>query len=100
MNQKKTKQLFKMIPAVIAALVIGGSAFAFAMIDESNSVHIKAGEIENSTLIIGSHLIYLGSLTEQNYAIAVETEAESNQYTRYYKSELVGGAWYDVTEAE
>ena len=100
MKQKSSKNILKVIPAVIAALVIGGSAFAFAMIDESNSVHIKANEIENSTLIIGSHLIHLSALTEQNYAIAVETEAEANQYTRYYKSELVGGVWYDVTEAE
>ncbi|MBR3910653.1 MAG: hypothetical protein IKJ54_05085, partial [Anaerotignum sp.] len=84
---------------VIAAVVIGGSALAFAMIDETNSVHIDAGEIEDSTLIIGSHLIYLESMTDQIYEIAMDSAEDANQHNRYYKSELSGGAWYNVTEA-
>lgn len=87
------------LSAVIALLVIGGSVLTFAMIDDTNSVHIRAGEIEDSTLIIGSHLIYLGAMNDQIYDIAMESAEEATQYNRYYKSELAGGAWYDVTEA-
>lgn len=101
MKQKNRKKnpAAKMIMAAVAAIAIGGSALAFAMIDETNSVHIDAEEIENSTLIIGSHLIYLGTMTDQIYEIAMESAEDANQYNRYYKSELSGGAWYDVTEA-
>ena len=101
MKQKlrKNHSIAKMIPAAVAAVVIGGSALAFAMIDETNSVHINADSIEDSTLIVGSHLIYLGAMTDQIYEIAMESAEDSNQYNRYYKSELSGGAWYDVTEA-
>ena len=98
-KRRKNSSAAKKLPAVIAAVVIGGSALAFAMIDETNSVHIDAGEIEDSTLIIGSHLIYLGSMTDQIYEIAMDSAEDAGQYNRYYKSELAGGAWYDVTEA-
>ena len=96
---KQKKSIVKMIPVLIAALVIVGSALAFAMIDETNSVHIDAREIEDSTLIIGSHLIYLEAMTDQIYEIAMKSAEDSGQYNRYYKSELSGGAWYNVTEA-
>lgn len=98
-KDRKAGSIAKMIPVVIAAVVIGGSALAFAMIDDTNSVHIDAGKIEDSTLIVGSHLIYLGAMTDQIYEIAETSAEDSGQYQRYYKSELSGGAWYDVTEA-
>lgn len=94
------KPLLRMLLSAAAILVvIGGSALAFAMIDDTNSVHIRAEEIEDSTLIIGTHLIYLGSMNDQIYGIAMESAEDSAQYKRYYKSELAGGVWYDVTEA-
>ena len=99
MEWKNKRFLTKMIPAVVAALLIGGSAMTFAMIDETNSVNIDADDIEDSTLIIGSHLIYLGSMKDQIYQIAMDSAAEANQYKRYYKSELAGGVWYDITNA-
>lgn len=89
----------KLLVVLIAVLVIGGSALTFAMIDDTNSVHINAEEIEDSTLIVGTHLIYLGAMTDQIYAIASDSASESGQYNRYYKSELAGGVWYDVTNA-
>ncbi len=101
MKDKRTgsKSIIKIIAVLVAVAVIGGSVFTFAMIDETNSVHIDASEIEDSTLIIGSHLIYLGAMTDQIYQIAMESAEEANQYNRYYKSELAGGTWYNVTEA-
>lgn len=89
----------KLLSILIAVLLIGGSALAYAMIDDTNSVHIDASEIENSTLLVGTHLIYLGAMNDQLYEIAMDSASESGQYDRYYKSELSSGAWYDVTDA-
>lgn len=99
MGEKKRTALTTILTAVIGLLIIGGSVLAFAMIDDTNSVHIRAREIEDSTLIVGTHLIYLGAMNDQIYQIAMDSASEANQYKRYYKSELAGGVWYDVTDA-
>lgn len=91
--------------AMIAALVIVlalcfGKNAAMALFDQSKAVHIKPSEIENGTLIIGTHLIYLHSLNGEIYEIAVQSASDSAQDKRYYKSELAGGIWMDITYAE
>lgn len=89
-----------MTAAFLAVLGIAGkSALSYALIDETNAVHIDASEIEDATLIIGSHLIYLDSMNDQIYALAMKSAEDANQYQRYYKSELAGGVWYDITDA-
>ena len=101
MKTKKTglKGFIKLVIAIVAVFVIGTVSSSYALIDETNSVHIEASEIEDATLIIGTHLIYLGSMNEQIYEIAMKSAEEANQYQRYYKSEIAGGIWYDITEA-
>ena len=103
MKQKKSKRssIVKamLAIAVITVLTIGGVNLSYALIDETNSVHIDASEIEDATLIIGTHLIYLGSMNDQIYEAAMKSAEEANQYSRYYKSELAGGIWYEITEA-
>lgn len=98
-NNKKIGKI-KIIAIVAAVLTISGATLVFAVPDESNSVHIDASEIENSTLIIGSHLIYLGSMNDQVYDIAEKSAEEWNQHSTYYKSEIAGGIWYEITEAQ
>lgn len=93
------KFVTKLVIAVAALITIGGATLSYALIDETNSVHIKASEIEDATLIIGTHLIYLGSMNDQIYETAMKSAEESNQYSRYYKSEIAGGVWYEITEA-
>lgn len=90
--------------AVLVAAVLGlamyfGKDSVAALFDESKAVHIDPASIENSTLIIGTHLIYLHSLSDGIYEIAVQSAADSGQYRRYYKSELAGGVWMDITDA-
>lgn len=63
------------------------------------SVHVKDGEIENSTLVIGSHLIYIGALTDALYELATRSAADFDQNDMYYKSELSDGRWYLVSSA-
>lgn len=89
----------KLIITAVVLIAIGSATLSYALIDETNSVHIKASEIEDATLIIGTHLIYLGSMNDQIYETAMKSAEESNQYNRYYKSEIAGGVWYDITEA-
>ena len=90
---------FLLAVAIVIALTVGGVNLSYALIDETNSVHIDASEIEDATLIIGTHLIYLGSMNDQIYETAMKSAEEANQYNRYYKSEIAGGIWYDITEA-
>lgn len=66
---------------------------------EEDAVHIQAANIDDSTLIIGSHLIYLQSMNEEIYEIAQDSAEESVQDRIYYKSELAEGAWFDITNA-
>lgn len=70
-----------------------------AIWDETTAVHINAAEIENSTFAIGTHLIHLTALTDTINDIAQESVVDSGQDRIYYKSELGGGAWFDITEA-
>lgn len=70
-----------------------------ALFDEGTAVHVDASSIENSTLIIGTHLIYLYSLNDELYGIAKESASASGQDRVYYKSELADGAWFDITDA-
>ncbi|MDR2163247.1 MAG: hypothetical protein LBO70_04815 [Clostridiales Family XIII bacterium] len=86
----------------LSAMVWKGGLFtdwANAIWDESKAVHIKPAGIENSTLIIGTHLIHISALTEELYDIAMQSAGDSGQDKVYYKSELGGGAWCDITEA-
>lgn len=94
----------KILIAVIAVCAAIGLTFAIpytvkALFNTNDAVHIKANDIENSTLIIGTHLIHLNALTDQLYDIAQETASASGQQKIYYKSELAGGVWYDITNA-
>lgn len=70
-----------------------------ALFDTEEAVQIEPDTIESSTLIIGTHLIYLHALQDEIYAVAVESASSSGQDKRYYKSELAGGMWIDITEA-
>lgn len=87
--------------AVIAAVGIGANykSLTRAVFNTEEAVHITAGDIENSTLIIGTHLIYLSSLNDEIYNIAMESASQSGQSQIYYKSELGSGGWYDITDA-
>lgn len=91
------------IVAVVVVLLVLVICFrgtvAMALFDEKDAVHIDPSSIEDSTLLIGTHLIYLHSLNEQIYAIAEQSASDSAQDRRYYKSELAGGMWIDITDA-
>ena len=97
----RTKRWLIALVMILAAgsLALGGLLYAQGFWDEAKAVHITADAIEPSTLAIGTHLIHLSALTDSIYEIANQSAEESGQNTIYYKSELGGGAWFDITSA-
>lgn len=85
--------------SLVVGLLVAGTLYARGFWDSSKAVHIKSGEIETSTLAIGTHLIHLSALTDAIYTIASDSAGESGQNRIYYKSELGEGAWFDITTA-
>ena len=94
MKQKKRKSgffgKFLLTVAVVTAVTVGGVNLTYALIDETNAVHINAAEIEDATLIIGTHLIYLGSMNDQIYETAMKSAEEANQYHIIALGSLLG----------
>ena len=78
----------RIIAAVLAVLLITEGLLAWqfpkrrgAAFREDEAVHIDPDKIEESTLIIGTHLIYLGALTDKLYETAIQSSEESGQTT-------------------
>ena len=103
---KKRKYGKAMIIAALliltGSLVCSGQRVS-AVFDESSAVtyrqYASSHPVEDSTLFIGTHLIHLSALTDELYEKAQDSASESGQDRVYYKSELSGGAWYDITDA-
>lgn len=102
---KKQKRILSVMLAaiMIVSICIGGWYFrASADNDysiEPPSVKIKSADIEPATLVVGSHLIYVGSMTDELYEIAQKSATTFSQNNIYYKSELGGNAWYEISSA-
>lgn len=81
----------------LMAWVVSGAVW-----DETKAVQFTAAKydsIEDSTLLIGTHLIHLSALSDSIYEVAQTSAEESGQNRIYYKSELADGAWFDITTA-
>ncbi|MDR0853269.1 MAG: hypothetical protein LBN34_02765 [Clostridiales Family XIII bacterium] len=102
-KRKATKSRLIIVLALVIALTgivtYKFPAIANALWNEDDAVHINPQSIENGTLIIGTHLIYMGVLTDDLYSLASTSAGDSGQDRIYYKSELDGGAWCDITDA-
>lgn len=99
--RKRNKRRFLPVCILTSALLAIGARAAtlWAVYDQQEAVHIDPGEVEDATLLIGTHLIYLGALNEKLYEIASDSAVESAQTEVYYKSELGDGKWYSVSDA-
>ena len=100
MKFKKTKWMLSLLAILLAGSLTVGTLFARGYWDEKQAVHIRPKEIETSTVVIGTHLIHLSALNDTLYQVAKESAEQSGQDTIYYKSELGGDAWFDITSAE
>lgn len=100
-RNKKIAGIKKIILTVvlISAAVMASNSGAQGMFREEEAVHILSSYIENSTLIIGTHLIHLSRLNDYIFSIASNSKESSGQYALYYKSELSEGRWFEITDA-
>ncbi len=100
MKRLLKKKIIIVIPiSVILIIVMSETGIVNAIWDSDRAVHIKTSDIENSTLIIGTHLIHLSALTDELYEIAYQSAADSGQMELYYKSELADGVWIELGNA-
>lgn len=104
MSERRCKKKKYFAAAVILVLILvitlGVTVVRAVFNGDEEAVHIQPSEIENSTLIIGTHLIHISALTDELYDMAMETAELSGQTDMYYKSELAGGTWYMISGAE
>lgn len=98
--KKRKRALAAVLAAVCLGLFVWNTPLLVsALWDESAAVHIQPAEIESATMIVGTHLIHLSALNDQLYEIATASAEESGQQQVYYKSELGGDQWFDITTA-
>ncbi|MDD6332736.1 MAG: stalk domain-containing protein [Clostridium sp.] len=104
-RRKKKAPIYIGLGMAVLATLLGIGIYALAAPDEQESsvtpasVNVKNGDIGNATLVVGSHLIYIGALTDDLYQIAYDSASTFSQPDMYYKSELGGGVWYEVSSA-
>ncbi len=108
--KKKTgfsKKRIIQILIILTIVGIGGAYYArnaMAIFNENRAMRFSqysaTHTIENSTLFVGTYLINLAGNTDALYQKALDSASESGQNNKYYKSELAGGAWFDVSDAE
>lgn len=108
MNREKRRKKQKIRTGRIAvmltaALLLTGKTPLLAVeSDRDNSirsVRVADAQIKESTLVIGSYLIDLKGLSDHIYEIAKDSAGEFSQNGLYYKSELAGGQWFEITDA-
>ena len=99
MNKKKKLRVFVICAAVLIAAAISVPITMRAIFVEAEYTHVKNADVENATLIVGSHLIHLGAVNDEIYKKALDTQQDSGNEKIYYKSELAGGQWYEITDA-
>ena len=106
---KFNKKIFILV-LIVSLIVpfIAASAEPQTVLENPKMARPKASDVENMTLIIGTHMIALNALTTELNDVAMATVQDSNQNKIYYKSELSDdkrgeqdnrGAWYEVQNA-
>jgi len=94
-----------LVIAVVTSITVGlFKSKAFALFNASDAVkyseYASSHTIENSTIFYGTWLITLSAMTDELYEKAEESAQDSNQTEMYYKSELAGGSWFNITDGE
>ena len=100
----KKKKILIAITAVAVSLLLAVQAFSSLAVYSDNdsagkTVTRSNSQIGQSTLIIGTYLINLNGLTDQVYELAMDSAENFNQTELYYKSELAGGQWFNISSA-
>lgn len=102
-RSKRSRKKRRMAVMLTAALLLTRKMPLLAVeSDRDNSirsVRVENAQIGESTLVIGSYLIDLKGLNDHIYEIAQDSAGEFSQSRLYYKSELAGGQWFEISDA-
>lgn len=104
-QMKKTNRILRLFGLLMTIVLLGSYSMSVTAALENDksggvrSVKVSDSQIESATLVIGSHLIHIDSLTTELYEAAVESANQFNQHNMYYKSELANGTWFEITDA-
>ena len=99
MSKKKKISILAICSVIVIILAVSVPYAIKAILDPSEYTHVKDSDVEQGTLIIGSHLIHLKAINDELYLKAQDTASESGNTKVYYKSELAGGTWYEISSA-
>ncbi|MCR5503813.1 MAG: hypothetical protein K6F53_12480 [Lachnospiraceae bacterium] len=108
MKKLKSGTKFIMAFVLIAALIAGVALTrtrVSAAFEASKAMRLGAyqkklqGGIPPCTMFIGTYLIHKDALTDELYEKAVSSGSDSGQNTIYYKSEMAGNKWRNVSSS-
>ncbi|MCR5777170.1 MAG: hypothetical protein K6G84_07125 [Lachnospiraceae bacterium] len=100
-GSKKLKKNIGIVFLAVTVLAgsIGYTRYARADIKSDGTVGVNPDSLPNGTITIGTHIIYIKSWNAPLNEIAEKSEADYGRSARYYRSELAGGQWFDVSNA-
>ncbi len=106
---RRHKRILGIVLAIVIAVgtvggVIGYNSFkSNAAYDTSKAITFKElngkKPIADKYFFVGTYVFALDAITDEMYDKALSSQSEFNQFNNYYKSELAGGVWYDITDA-
>lgn len=85
----------RIISIITVIAIIGNINMNIVLADARPS----AKDIPQGSIIIGSHIIQLSALNNENLDVALKSAETYSQKSIYYKSEFSKGLWYDITNA-
>ena len=97
----------KLTAIVLTCVVAGvgiwqGASYALARFNLDRAVHFnqqQLNNVEDATLLVGTHLIHISVINNQIYEVAEISQSDTGQTNLYYKSELGDGQWYEISNA-
>lgn len=110
---KKYVKTHKRILTAFMAFIVAASAIIGALYlnpfkstaSYDTDKAITYGEFNQRTPVadryffVGTYLFSLDVITDDIYEKALNSQSDMNQFNEYYKSELAGGVWYDISDA-
>ena len=106
---RRHKRILGIVLAIVIAVgtvggVIGYNSFkSNAAYDTSKATTFKElnskKPVADRFFFVGTYVFALNAVTDEMYEKAIASQSEFNQFNNYYKSELAGGIWYDLTDA-
>lgn len=106
---KRQNRILRVVLALVIAVSAVGGAIGYSMFksnatyDPNKAITFKElnakKPIEDRFFFVGTYVFALDAITDEMYSKALNSQSDMNQFNNYYKSELAGGMWYDISDA-